>query len=498
MRTILCAAVFVCAMILCTQAGADEALREEMLRLGVDPKRVDAAVDRGVSWLKGKQGGDGSWKGERTPAGDFTDGLTALCGYALVKSGETIDADSVKRALNYLKGKPFRRTYSVATLIMFLSALAIPPPPEKEAEELTRDPDKGMGTTLFDPYEKKKKKQLKKLPNWVKALIQRAVQWLVSKQSRNIWRYPGHCEGAAGPQEDASNTQYAMLALHCASQVGVNAPKSVYPKVVQYFLSNQDQRGPKVKGFPVPAADFKISQLKKLEKEMLERMRQDWDGQVSAWKAAKEQGGPLPKLADPRTTAVVEDPYQRYKAERVKMRARGWGYINRKGAGIINKKWGAEWARSTGSMTTSGIISLVICKSQVEKKLNKKYLKAVNYAIRDGFGWLSKHWTVQKNPNYMVWHLYYLYGVERASVLGLVDKIGEHNWYKEGAEYLMGAQQSNGSWKGEQGQGSGWGAGVGDVANSCFALLFLLRATPPLTKKPVIETGKGLFPGKKR
>ncbi|MCX7702954.1 MAG: hypothetical protein N2234_02470 [Planctomycetota bacterium] len=508
MKNLICVMVFVISGLWVATAVADESERDEMLRLGVDPARVEAAVKKGAEFLKAQQAADGSWKGMRLSSA-YPEGVTALCGFALVKTGEPIDSDCIQRALAYLKNQPFKTVYSVSTLIMFLSALATPPSIKDEAEEMMKDPEKKR-TTVFEPEEKRRQKQFKKLPGWIQDWLKNAVEWLISKQMGNIWRYPGPQPGGVGgvgPNEDASNTQYAVLALHCAMQVGISVPSGVFQKIVPWFLENQEKDGPEVKGFRVPAADLSIDALKKMEKELLEMMRKKWEAQVEAYKDAKKKGQEPPKLENPRTQVIeLEDPYKKFGEEPSKMKARGWSYINRQGQGIpqgagdVAEQMRRDWVKTTGSMTTSGVICLIVAKSQIEKGLGKEMLKALNQGIRDGFAWFAHNWTVSKNPNHPCWHLYYLYGIERCAALGLVEKIGEHNWYKEGAEYLLGAQKADGSWEGESEKPvwAGGELGVGPVENTCFALLFLLRATIPIIKPPTgIFTGEGLLGPKK-
>ena len=64
------------------------------------------------------------------------------------------------------------------------------------------------------------------------------------------------------------------------------------------------------------------------------------------------------------------------------------------------------------------------------------------------------------------WHYYYLYGLERMGALVGVAFLGEHDWYQEGARYLVARQDEEGSWQGGT-----------DLSETCFALLFLKRAT---------------------
>jgi hypothetical protein len=60
--------------------------------------------------------------------------------------------------------------------------------------------------------------------------------------------------------------------------------------------------------------------------------------------------------------------------------------------------------------------------------------------------------------------------MERAAVLANARNIGKHDWYRVGAEYLIGAQAGGGSWTGQ---------GSGTLPCTCFALLFLTKATVP-------------------
>lgn len=70
--------------------------------------------------------------------------------------------------------------------------------------------------------------------------------------------------------------------------------------------------------------------------------------------------------------------------------------------------------------------------------------------------WGSDAWT----PSF---HYPYLWAIERYGGLAGQTRIGAHDWYAEGAEWLVAAQENDGSW--------------GKTEDTCFALLFLRRAT---------------------
>jgi hypothetical protein len=80
-----------------------------------------------------------------------------------------------------------------------------------------------------------------------------------------------------------------------------------------------------------------------------------------------------------------------------------------------------------------------------------------------GVNWLAKHWSVDTN-------YYYLYALERAGMLFGTEKIGDHDWYWEGAAVIVKDQNPDGSWgHREKKEENTW--------DTCFAILFLKKAT---------------------
>jgi len=71
-------------------------------------------------------------------------------------------------------------------------------------------------------------------------------------------------------------------------------------------------------------------------------------------------------------------------------------------------------------------------------------------------------------------HYYYLYGLERAGILYGTETFGSHEWYPEGAEFLLANQRADGAWISKD------NAYANAVWDTCFAILFLRRATRPL------------------
>lgn len=124
----------------------------------------------------------------------------------------------------------------------------------------------------------------------------------------------------------------------------------------------------------------------------------------------------------------------------------GWGY----GARDL----------SYGSMTCAGIAAMAICA----RGLGEPARNAGHEAA--GLRWLGNLFTVKGNPKSGAWHYYYLYSLERAGTITGQKRIGDHDWYVEGARFLVDTQAKDGSWTEHD-----------PITDTCFAVLFLKRAT---------------------
>jgi hypothetical protein len=92
--------------------------------------------------------------------------------------------------------------------------------------------------------------------------------------------------------------------------------------------------------------------------------------------------------------------------------------------------------------------------------------------VNDGLAWLDKYWRIDTNPPAGGrYHTMYLYGLERVGDMLRRNRIGEHDWYLEGAKWLVRNQRKDGQWTSrDTHEPTG-------VLNTCFALLFLEKAT---------------------
>ena len=129
---------------------------------------------------------------------------------------------------------------------------------------------------------------------------------------------------------------------------------------------------------------------------------------------------------------------------------RGWTYTGHAGVAY-------------GSMTVGAVGALTICD----------YILGIDWkkdeTVNAGVSWIRDNFSVTDNPGMRRGHhYYYLYGLERAGMLYGTETFGKHEWYAEGAQYLIDNQAADGQWNG--------------AVDTCFAILFLRRATRSLVE----------------
>ncbi len=264
-----------------------------------------------------------------------------------------------------------------------------------------------------------------------KAWMRAGVKFLVDAQSGDgVWRYPS---GGF----DLSNTQYALLGLKAALRCGIKVPTRVWLDALRFLLDHQEKFGPPV----IYEAN-----------EIRGRYRLSW----------KE-----------------------------KALARGFRYVNTS-------------QPITGSMTTAGLAGLIICQGALWKsrKFTGRLRERTRTGIRDAMAWMQTFFDVTHNPIQSgsgkvvarpggYWHYYYLYGLERAGILGRIRYFGDNDWYRDGAEIIFRDQVR------QKGSDAGYWpfatTGVGQrpsLENTCFAILFLKRATPRMRTPAITPNHK--------
>jgi len=132
--------------------------------------------------------------------------------------------------------------------------------------------------------------------------------------------------------------------------------------------------------------------------------------------------------------------------------------------------WGytAQSKAGRGSMTCAGIASVVIAQlhlDQADSRVTGGECRCERQAddeiVRKGLEWLGNHFAVTHHPaedmGANIFHYYYLYGVERVGRMtaqrffvkswARAGAAKRHDWYREGADYLVGSQNRDGSWR---------------------------------------------------
>ena len=141
----------------------------------------------------------------------------------------------------------------------------------------------------------------------------------------------------------------------------------------------------------------------------------------------------------------------------------------------------------TGSMTCAGISSMIIIEDAIRGRNAKVkgnqiecclQTKAQDSPLNRGMKWLGNHFTVRDNPGSSggSYWLYYLYALERVGRLTAHRFIGQHDWYREGADYLVnrGILPTD-YWVGQRGYERSK-----PILATSYALLFLSKGRRPV------------------
>jgi hypothetical protein len=200
-------AISIAAVALLTTAS--RAAHAQAQAPGVTQAEVEQAIREGVRFLKDAQNPrDGSWA---DPFPGYNGGMTALVTLALLTAGEPVDEPHVARALKYLEqydAEALEKTYCVA-----------------------------LQTMAFAQAD----------PARYKVQLLHNVQWLERAQIQQADRtnWPGSWTYTVEKltQGDNSNTQYALLGLHAASEAGIPVHPQVWSLARQYWELAQRREG---------------------------------------------------------------------------------------------------------------------------------------------------------------------------------------------------------------------------------------------------------------
>jgi hypothetical protein len=271
----------------------------------------------------------------------------------------------------------------------------------------------------------------------------------------------------ANPELDIYSTGLSILFLVKLDKHRVGAHRGEIEHLLQYLRARQKRHG----GWGYPERDTGDTSMTQY-------------GVLSLW-AARQAGFDVPQESIDAVTGWLlrtQDP------------SGGFGYQGTVAESPLNLVSQQEVKHS---MTAAGLGSLYICGKMLrfvdgpEKPPKEKEVpsalkevkpkqprpdpskhkskidpRLVREAEAQGEGWFAQNFQVQVG-NY---NLYYLYALERyKSFAESGDKNKEEapQWYGDGARFLIAGQSAAGTWN----------SGCGDVPDTAFGVLFLLRST---------------------
>lgn len=414
---------------------------------------IDAAIERGVSYLRGAQNPNGSWGAGTGPGSGkgWAIGYTALAGLALVECGVPTTDPGVKKAADAIRYyvKDLDSTYEVSLAILFLDRLG-EKRDERAIQILAARLMAGQTSTGGWGYKVPKLSTvehdsvlgaLRKLtpptvddPPSLRA--RPAALGLCIKTSDDLIRRPP-------PAYDPEKARTAALS-------GLTPAMKKWPVFVppaQLTLVDPADRRSDAHGATTDNSNTHFAML-------------------AMWAARKHD------VPAQRSLALIAQRFRTSQAGEG-----GWGYNYARGGGVP----------VTRSMTGVALIAMAIAHVvEPDPKLRPEQdPKVVN-----AFAWLSRRLgnptgrTDNLPTPKEVGGLYYLWAVERVAVIFDVAKLGQKDWYLWGAEMLLCHQKPDGSWE------DGGYHKDHPVLNTSFALLFLKRAnlTPDLTRRLTVDT----------
>jgi hypothetical protein len=239
-----------------------------------------------------------------------------------------------------------------------------------------------------------------------------------SGEALGSWGYP--TRPGFTVRFDTSNTQYAALGMRAASRLGLPVKEATWTGLLQHVRALRERHGPR--------------------------------GSV----ALVREGAPA--RAQEGTSSPAEG--------------------EAKVAEAVGSVYSVATPESWASMACAGIACLELARHELIEAKSTKWTAALDREVEDGilagWAWLDAHWGMDRHAEKPGndWFFYSLYALERAGVFSRVRLVGGKDWYAEGAVQLLLRQAKDGSWDENGGE---------RVTETCFALLFLKRATAPLT-----------------
>lgn len=437
------------------EEGAKPAAKGELPPL--NEAAVEEAVTRGVEFLKATQSAEGTW----TDGAGHEVGCTALAGIALIESGARPSDPAIRKAADFVRTKApaLADTYQISLSIIFLDRLKDPKRDDATIQHLAARLIAGQtatggwaysvtggprGARVSDPEAQQMITALKKMtpppvPLQVSYRERPSRLGLCIKQSEEIVVRPSQAALEAADYEKKRT-------------VIVNAlPANLKTRVVF-----QD---------PSKYENLDAAERKELLKSDAGDNSNTHFAMIGLW-IARKHGVPTE-----RTFTLVS---KRFRTSQDPS-AGGWGY-------------GYPQSGSSNAMTCIGLLGLAIGNALAvdpaagRPEQDQAILKSLTF-LGKNVGMPAGHFKDRPKVK-DVGGLYYLWALERIAVLYDIATLDKKDWYRWGAEILIGNQLADGSWA------DGGFPGEKPMLNTALAILFLKRAnlTPDLSKRLIIDS----------
>jgi hypothetical protein len=419
-------------------------------------KQIKQMIERGVVYLKKLQTESGAWPFPES-------GMTSLAGLTLLECGVPASDPSVQAAVKYVRQSAVgeEHTYSLALAILFLDrlgdqldvalieAMAVRLLAGQQADGGWRYKSGGhlvagqtsrlVGGARQEGSGERRAPgatERRKVEDLSKA-ARGEIDAVVKGQPAQAAAPPPGGAAWATPPSDNSNTQFAILGLWTARRYGVPIDDAL-AKLEARFRNSQILDG----GWGYTAEDLKDPNGNPIRSALGSSPTMTCAGLLGlAMYHADAADGDRAKRAGP-AKDVTKDPCIA-KA----LRALGTTLVAPPAFNIP----GARPGGAGGLRGGAGQVPAAVVPQRKGAGPNQP-----------GPAAMQRAYPPQNARLY-----YFLWSVERVAVAYGLDKIGNQDWYKYGADILLLNQEADGSWQGAHGS---YGA------DTCFALLFLRKA----------------------
>jgi len=268
-------------------------------------------------------------------------------------------------------------------------------------------------------------------PDRLRPQMQLITSYILATQNGpGDWDYVGE-EKDGG---DTSMVQYALLGLWAAKDAGIDVPNEAVDRAARWLLKTQKSEG-----------GYGYHPFTKQGKPNV---------QEQAITSAGASGIGIVRIM----MYPESNPFAAGNKKKKEPPKKKFGVLEEVQVGVTEEEAAAQ-ASGNGSIP----------------------IAQLDASLQRSLGWMNRAYNIRTSPRY---HFYYLYTLERCASLAGVEQLGTHNWYADGTKFLVESQLKEGNWAGQH---------SGPVGSTCFAVMFLMRATGKALGAP--DVGGGLLAG---